>query len=404
MADALGNSFLIVVLPLYIASATITGDGFGLTESFITGLVLALFGIASSVAQPIAGRLSDRAGRRRAFVIAGLLLLAASNFAFSLTGDYTGLLAVRVIQGIGGALTITASIALVNELSANENRGGNMGTYNSLRLIGFGAGPLAAGVVVAAGPYLLPIVGEVSGFDAAFYIATLSALLSIALVSAFVHDPAETSPTSDELALAVRARDDHVLDPVFTLGMATLFMSMCIALIAPIEAQLNTYLDQGPTLFGIEFAALIVTLSLVQPLIGRVSDRYGRRVFIIIGLVLLVPTTVVQGLVVAPWQMIIARLFQGASAAMVFAPALALAGDLAKSGQSGAQLSMLTVAFGLGISFGQLASGFLIRYGFVTPFVFGAALAAIGVILVYTQVEETTASSQIDDSSAPSTN
>ncbi len=403
MADALGNSFLIVVLPLYIASANVTGSGFGLTESLITGLVLALFGLASSAAQPITGRLSDRAGQRKAFVIAGLVLLAASNFAFSLTGDYVGLLVVRVFQGIGGALTITASIALVNELSANENRGGNMGTYNSLRLIGFGAGPLAAGAVVTAGPYMLPVVGKLSGFDTAFYIATLSALISIVLVSVFVHDPAETVPTSDELALAIRARDDHVLDPVFTLGVATLFMSMCIALIAPIEPQLNARLDQGATLFGVEFAALIVTLSLVQPLIGRVSDRYGRRVFIIIGLALLVPTTLVQGLVVAPWQMIVVRLLLGGSAAMVYAPALALAGDLAKSGQSGSQLSMLTVAFGLGLSFGQLTTGFLVRYGFVAPFAFGAALAGVGLILVYTQVEETTASPQDNESPATPT-
>jgi MFS family permease len=394
MADALGNSFLIVVLPLYIASPNVAGSGFGLTEALITGLVLALFGLASSAAQPIAGRLSDRAGKRKAFVLAGLALLAVSNFAFSLTDDYVGLLVLRVLQGIGGAFTITASIALVNEISATENRGSN-----SLRLVGFGTGPLAAGAVIAIGPYTLPVLGELSGFNAAFYIATLSALLSIGLVSVFVHDPAETTATTDDLALAVRAPNEGLLDPVFALGVATLFMAMCIALIAPIEPQVNARLDQGPTLFGVEFAALIATLALVQPLVGRASDRYGRRSFIVLGLVLLVPTTVAQGLVVAPWQMIVVRLLQGATAAMVFAPALALAGDLARSDQSGAQLSVLTVAFGLGISSGQLATGFLVRYGFVTPFAFGAALAAIGVVIVYTQVEETALSEEVDGSS-----
>jgi len=48
--------------------------------------------------------------------------------------------------------------------------------------------------------------------------------------------------------------------------------------------------------------------------------------------------------------------------AMVFAPALALAGDLARKGQSGTQLSVLTMAFGLGTALGPLASGYLIRY------------------------------------------
>ncbi len=68
---------------------------------------------------------------------------------------------------------------------------------------------------------------------------------------------------------------------------------------------------------------------------------------------------------------------------MVFAPALALAGDLAGEGESGSKLSILTMAFGFGIAVGPLASGALIGYGFATPFVFGAALATLGAILVY---------------------
>jgi MFS family permease len=137
--------------------------------------------------------------------------------------------------------------------------------------------------------------------------------------------------------------------------------------------------------------------------VGAASDQHGRRRFIIAGLIFLVPTTLAQGLVVTSMQMIIARLLQGISGAMVFAPALALAGDLARQGQSGAQLSVLTVAFGLGISFGQLAAGFLIRYGFVTPFLFGTLIAGIGAVLVYTQVEEAVSRELIGirDSSLP---
>ena len=82
MADAVGNSFLIIVLPLYVASEAVGGRVFGLPSSMIAGVVLAIFGIASSVAQPLAGRLSDRAGRRKVFVIGGLVVLGAVNLAF----------------------------------------------------------------------------------------------------------------------------------------------------------------------------------------------------------------------------------------------------------------------------------------------------------------------------------
>ena len=75
--------------------------------------------------------------------------------------------------------------------------------------------------------------------------------------------------------------------------------------------------------------------------------------------------------------------------AMVFAPSLAVAGDLAEAGESGTQLSVLTMAFGFGTAVGPLVSGALFGYGFVVPFAVGAVLAIVALVLVLTQVEET---------------
>lgn len=389
-ADAVGNSFLIVVLPLYIASGVVSGGTFGLAESLITGIILSAYGLFNSALQPFTGRLTDSIGRRKPFVLIGLAVLAVANFSYSIGGSYWALLAIRAAQGVGVAFTITASIALVNELATDTTRGGNMGTYNTFRLLGFGVGPIAAGTVVNGGPYTIGGVG-MSGFDAAFYIAAASAAISFLLVTVLVRDPdIKRTDSSESTSIAILDHEsDGLLDPVFTLGVASLFMAIGIALLSAIEPSVNTHLNQGATLFGIEFAAFVLVQVLVQTPIGRASDRYGRRPFILAGLVVLAPATVVQGLVVEPWQMIAARSLQGLAAAMVFAPALALAGDLAREGTSGTQLSVLTMAFGLGTALGPLASGFLIRYGYSIPFVFGGLLACLGIVLVYTQVQET---------------
>ena len=387
MADAMGNSFLIVVLPLYIASGSVTGDIFGFTESLVTGMVIGLFGLVSSICQPITGRLSDRAGKRRLFVIVGLVVFTAANFSYTFAHSYISLLAIRTAQGVAAAITITASIALVSELSRRDTRGGNMGVYNSFRLVGFGVGPLASGALVEAGPYTLPYVGQIGGFEAAFYVAAAAALLSAVLVALLVRDPEETKPSTERLELRIRARESgRILDPIFALGVATFIMSTGFALLTSIEPEVNRRLSQGPFLFAIEFSMLIGALAVVQPFVGRASDRYGRKIFIVIGLICLAPTTLAQGLATTPWHMITARALQGLSAAVVFAPALALAGDLAKEGQAAAQLSVLTVSFGLGISFGAVLSGYAIRFGFVAPFAVGAALAALGAVVVKTQV------------------
>jgi MFS family permease len=388
MADALGNSFLIIVLPLYVSSGTVTGGAFGLSTSMIAGIVLALFGIASSLAQPLAGRLSDRFGERRRFVLWGLLVFSVVNLSFVWATQYWMLFGLRVLQGGAAAFTITASIALVNEVSEANSRGRHMGIYNSFRLVGFGAGPLLASGLLEAGPFSVGGGLEVTGFQATFGVAAGAALLSAGMVGLLVRDPDDIEPTPRRIALRVWDPAGRGLDPIFALGLATLVMAACFAMLSAIEPEVNARLNQTPVLFAVEFVALIAVLAVLQPFVGRASDTFGRKPFIVLGLIGLVPTTVLQGLVTVPWEMMAVRGAQGVAGAMVFAPALALAGDYTTKGQSGAQLSVLTVSFGLGIALGQLTAGYFVQYGFFVPFAVGGLLAAGAVVLVLTQVRE----------------
>lgn len=386
MADAVANSMLIITLPLYIATSSNRAVDAGLSASAETGIVLAAFGVVSAFLQPVAGRLSDLAGRRRAFVLGGLFALAGFNFMYAFAGGFWPLLLIRLGQGASAAFTITASIALVNELSRPEVRGGNMGVFNALRLMGFGVGPMLAGFVVSSGPYHFFGV-EVGGYETVFYLATLGALVGAAMVALLVKEPPHTTQDVGEVEVHVRG-SGRALDPIFTLGIATFVMAACIALLASIEPRVNARLGQDARWFGVQFAVFIFSVALCQPFLGRASDHWGRKPFVVIGLLLLAPTTLAQGLVSTPVQMVVARIAQGVSGAMVFAPALALAGDLVTEGQSGAQLAVLTMSFGLGLSGGQLSSGFLVRWGFVVPFAVGGALALGAAALVHREVDE----------------
>lgn len=292
-------------------------------------------------------------------------------------------------QGVTVAFTVTASVALVNELSIRENRGGNMGSYNALRLLGFGTGPLVAGFVVEGGPYRVAGV-ELTGFDAAFLVAVVAALLGSILVALLVQDSPRVRERDRKVEIPLWAPEGsgRRLHTIFALGIATLIMAICIALLAPIEPQVNTHLDQDARWFGVQFGAFILSVAATQPIIGRLSDRWGRRGFILWGLVLLGPTTLAQGLAGDSWTMLAARIAQGLSGAMVFAPSLALAGDHVRRGQSGAQLSILTMSFGIGLSLGQITGGFLVGFGYVVPFAVGMGLAAVAVAVVKLEVVE----------------
>ena len=413
MVGAAGNSFLIVVLPLYVASDAIdlssllgTEVGVGaasvtVTEPLLIGLVLSLFGFLNSLSQPVTGRLSDRMGVRRPFVLTGILLLGTASALYTVASVYWQLVVLRAIQGVGASLIIPATVALVNEYaSADADRGGNFGVYNTFRLIGFGFGPVLAGAVVEAGPYDLSPIGlpVIDGFDAAFIAACGGAYLSFALVFLLVRDAAESSEASEDLSIRVRGQGDHLLDPIFALGLATVAMGLCIALFATLQNQVNVRLDQPPVWFGLQFAAVTIANVLLQVPVGQASDRIGRRPFLLAGFVLLVPTTLLQGIVTGSVAMTLVRLAQGVAVAFVFAPSLALAGDLAREGESGTTLSVLTMGFGFGVALGPLASGWLVGFGFLVPFVVGAALAVVALVGVVTQVEETLGAS--DDAGA----
>jgi MFS family permease len=390
MADAVGNSFLIVLLPAYIGAhgpvdisgytgqLTLFGaDLLLVTPSLLVGLVLSLFGFLNSFLQPVTGRASDRAGKRKVFILAGLALLGAASGAYALVDDYRLVLLLRALQGVGAALTSPCTVALVNELATTGTRGGNFGVFNTFRLIGFGFGPVVAGLVLTN-----------YGFDAAFAVAVVGAFLSFLLVAVLVSDPEETEAAAgDDLSIAVRG-ERTLLDPVFALGVATVCMGICIALFATLEPLINERLGQTNVLFGLEFGAVVIANVVLQVPVGRASDVYGRRPFLVAGFVLLIPSTLAQGYAPTPATMVVARLAQGAAVAMVFAPSLALAGDLAERGKSGTTLSVLTMGFGLGTAIGPLASGFLVRYGFVVPFAAGSVLAAVALAIVYTQVAE----------------
>jgi MFS family permease len=401
MVDALANSFLVVVLPLYIGSQAVqlpdfvgttvalASVTFTLTPELLIGVVLSLFGFLNSFGQPFTGSLSDRTGKRKAFLLVGLALVAVGSAGYIFLTDYLSIVAMRALQGVGAAFTIPVTVALVNELSAAQDRGGNFGLFNTFRLLGFGTGPLVAGAVVAAGPYDLGGVA-LSGFDAAFLVAVVGAAVSFAVIAAVIRDPERTEgEAAEDVSIRIRNPDGPGLDPVFALGLATVVMALALALFAPLANVVNERLDQGTFLFSVQFGAAVMANVVFQLPIGRLSDRYGRRPFLVGGFVLLLPSTLAQGFVTSSLAMVVVRFLQGLAVAAVFAPSLALAGDLAKEGQSGSTLSLLTMGFGLGIAFGTLFSGILVGFGFVVPFVVATAGGVAGLALVYTQVGET---------------
>lgn len=95
----------------------------------------------------VGGVLGDRYGRRRIFII-GSVLFAASSAACALSGSPTQLIVTRAIQGIGAALLIPGSLALISAAYPPAERGAAIGTWSAFSAITAAIGPVIGGFIV----------------------------------------------------------------------------------------------------------------------------------------------------------------------------------------------------------------------------------------------------------------
>lgn len=376
LADAMGNSILFIIIPLYIAK--LPAPAFPFPVPVLVGILISLYGLINSALQPVMGALIDRVGRRKPFILAGLFVMGASTLAFILARRYVDLLALRSLQGIGVALTIPASMAIMAAATQKATRGGAMGIYTTMRMIGFAAGPLIGGFLQVH-----------FGFNASFYAGGAAMLIGFILVQLWVHEvPPAAVP--NKAAPPVRFIDWSLLNAgILGASLATFLMASNFSMMTTLENEFNQRLQQNALGFSFAFSALMVSRLLLQVPLGWLSDRVGRKPLIILGLILMAPATALLGEVATTLQLTGMRVFQGVGAAAIAAPAFALAADLSSSGGEGRQMSILTTGFGLGIALGPLIAGLLAVFFFELPFLVGGALSLVGAWVVFRYVPET---------------
>jgi MFS family permease len=375
LGDAVGNSILFVVIPLYVAK--LPAPWFPIPETVLVGLLISLYGLTNAILQPFVGAWIDRVSRRKPFIQVGLVLMAIGTLAFLIAGRFTALLLIRSLQGIGVAFTIPASLALMASATEKRTRGGSMGVYTSMRMVGLAIGPLIGG-----------FLHDHIGFDAAFYAGAAFIFLGLILVHFWVHEAPDGGRA--KAAGTFRLLDRELLSAgIVGLAIATFLMASSFSMMSALEKQFNQRLSQGAFGFGLAFSALMVSRLLAQVPLGWLSDRIGRKPLIVGGLVLMAPATVLLGLAATTLQLTSFRVFQGIASAGIAAPAFALAADLSRSGGEGRQLSIVTTGFGLGIALGPLIAGVLATFVFELPFIIGGALTIIGAWIVFRYVPET---------------
>lgn len=200
----------------------------------------------------------------------------------------------------------------------------------------------------------------------------------------FTIDPSrmnEAQPNADKL------KDEE--EKFFTTPLIIIFVTVFIDLIGfgMVIPILPYYANTAPfNATPLEIGFLVASYSLMQfffsPLLGRLSDRYGRRPILFISLLGSAVGYFVIGLANTLFLVFLGRIIGGITGGNI-STAQAYIADVTSKKNRAKGMGLFGAAFGLGFILGPAIAGVLSKYGVHIPFFFAAALSFVNAVALY---------------------
>lgn len=150
----------------------------------------------------------------------------------------------------------------------------------------------------------------------------------------------------------------------------------------------GTRFNASPSMVGLLFASYSIMQLIFSPILGRLSDRYGRRPVLLLSLIGTAAGFLMLGLATTLWMLFAGRIIDGISGGNI-STAQAYIADITTPENRAKGMGMIGAAFGLGFIFGPAIGGILSRWGIEVPFLFAAGLALANATLLYFTLPET---------------
>lgn len=181
--------------------------------------------------------------------------------------------------------------------------------------------------------------------------------------------------------------------PILFILITVMLDAMGIGLIMPIMPDLIREV-QGGTLAtaalwgGVLSTVFAVMQFLFGPIVGNLSDRFGRRPVLLVSLVVMSLDYLVMAVAGSIWLLLVGRVVGGITAA-THATANAYMADISKPADKAANFGLIGAGFGAGFVLGPLIGGLLGEYGTRAPFYAAAILSALNFAFGFFVLRET---------------
>jgi MFS family permease len=371
VVSALGYGVVSPVLPAFART-------FGVSMSAVT-FAITMFSVMRLCFAPPSGLLVQRFGERPIYLF-GLLIGSVSTAACAFVQNYWELLVFRAIGGIGSTMFFISALGLMIRISPPDARGRVAGLFASSFLIGLVAGPLMGSLTAGL------------GLRAPFLIYGVVTLLTAVVVSynlrrSTLSAPAEQTHAEVTVGTALRNRAYRAaLVSNFATGWSVFGLRMAV-----VPLFISDVLGRGPSAIGLTLALFAVgNVAVVLPS-GYLSDRIGRRLLLIGGLVASAAATIGLGASSSLSMFFVAACVAGATSGVFASPQQAAIADILGNGaRAGTAVAAFQMMADLGaivgaISVAKIAEHFGYGWGFTISGLIMLAAAVVWMFAPETQ-------------------
>lgn len=405
------SGFFMIMLDTTIVNVAIPAMSAGLNTTLDQILwVLNSYILVYAVLLITAGRLGDLYGQRNLFALG----LAIFTFASALCGfaqDANQLIAARVLQGVGGALLVPQTLAILTTLFPPERRGAAFGVWAGVAGLATLAGPTVGGAIVTyidwrwiffvnvpigivaliatfvivpdlrpgrrhgwdvVGIFLatLGLFGVVFGLiegerfnwgDIGSYVVTIPEVIGVGAVllvlfviwERFQAEPLVPLSLFEERNFAV----SNWIAASIAFGMMSLFL--------PIVIYLQSVRGFSALTAGLTLAPMSLTSMIVAPFAGRMADRMGGKYILLVGVFTFAIGFGTLTFVAGPdstWiNFLVPAIVAGAGMGMTFAPMTTVAMRNISPSMAGAASGVLNTTRQVGAAVGSAVVGALLQ-------------------------------------------
>jgi MFS family permease len=352
----------------------------GTPEAFM-GFVAAASTLPGVLISLPAGSLSDIVGRRKV-LLASAAVFASAPFAYMLISSWWQLILVRFYHGFATAIFVPVARAALAERYP-EKRGERISTFTSATIVGRGIAPFMGGFILSI------TVWDYRMLYLAVGLAGITALITGVVLLRQIGGEKTEGPHLSPRVKEAAGRLEGVMAVIRNFGILIVSLTEAAAryVYGAVEFFLVGYLKNiarlDPSLIGIIMGMQMVLIPIVNPFMGRLSDRIGRNKLIIGGL-----TATALSLFAIPYTthflvLTAISVVFGLGFSMVISSAPALVGDLADEKSYGAAMGFLATIMDIGQMAGPIITGFiLVSFGYTGSF-FSLSAALLGVCLLF---------------------